>query len=565
MKRILILLLSLLAVLSAAGCGMISTTTTVTTATTSAPTSTTSTLPITGTVPTSTGTTTTETTTTTAPTSGSTVSTTTAERYQTIELFSMNDVHGGAYYTSLSYNYDAKAFSKAAALLANKQENEDDVIVLASGDMFQGTALSNYYYGRPLLEVMNYVGFDAFTIGNHEFDWGIDKIAAYADGNTSNGEADFPFLAANIVSVETGEPMPWTRPYAIVDVNGVKVGIIGVIGAVINSISASRVVGYEFLDAADTVAEYAEYLRTTEGCRVIVASIHEYSSATNNEIANLTGNRKVDAIFNGHSHTSIASSIVRSGTALPFAQTSSYPNSLIAKITLVYDRQAGQVSAGAAEIIGNTGLTQSAEANAILAEYETEPGYVEFVGEALATAQYAFSSSLLAPWGASAIRDYAGVDIGAVNAGGFRVTMEQGTVTMGDMITIYPFDNYIKTCEMTGAQITAFYESVMEKSDDVVFDDGVGYSYGMGLLTIDGMTVDPDAWYTVGAVDYIFDKTYYDFLDGRNITTTSFLIRDFLVEDLRNHTTAFNPANGTAFPTPVAWFPAIRKEDSLLV
>ena len=566
MKKLLILSILILSVFATAGCSLL--TSKFTTATTVVPTSTTTSMPPTFTTtdttlpPTTlTGTTTTGTSTTTVPTTTTTTAstgvTTTAERYQTIELYSMNDVHGGAYYSDFS------TLSKAADLLQYKQSNEDDVIILASGDMFQGTALSNYYYGLPLVEVMNYVGFDAFTIGNHEFDWGIDKIANYADGNPSNGEADFPFLAANIVSTTSGEPMPWTVPYIVVDVNGVKVGIIGVIGEVINSISASRVAGYTFLDPAETVATYAEVLRTTEGCQVVVASIHEYSSQTNNAIAALTGNRKVDAIFNGHSHTSVASQIVRTGTDLPFAQVSSNDSSAIAKITLVYDRAGGLVSSVSSEVLSASSLTENSYVNDLIAVFEEDPAYVSFVSQVLTTALGTYNRYSLAPWGASVLRDYADVDFGMVNSGGFRTSMDQGPVTMGELVTIYPFDNVVKTCEMTGSQLTAFYETVQSEGYDVVWDDGV--SYAGGVLYKDGVAVGLSTWYSVGAVDYIFDKTYYDFLDGRNIMASDFYMRDLLAQDLANHPGSFNPADGTAYPAPVFWIPARDKNPLLNV
>jgi hypothetical protein len=124
------------------------------------------------------------------------------EAVQTITFFSINDLHGTAY-------SDLQSFSRMAKYLYDRNQNQENTIVLASGDMFQGTAFSNYYYGRPLVEIMNHVGFDSFTLGNHEFDWGIDKIAAYRDGISENGEMVFPVLAANIVSKSTGEPFPW--------------------------------------------------------------------------------------------------------------------------------------------------------------------------------------------------------------------------------------------------------------------------------------------------------------------------------------------------------------------
>ena len=99
----------------------------------------------------------------------------------------------------------------------------------------------------PLVDAMNYLDFDAFVIGNHEFDWGIEKIAQYKDGDPSNGEAEFSFLAANIVYKETGEKLPWTDDYVIVENNGYKVRIIGVIGKLESSIASEMVADYDFL------------------------------------------------------------------------------------------------------------------------------------------------------------------------------------------------------------------------------------------------------------------------------------------------------------------------------
>lgn len=471
-------------------------------------------------------------------TTGTTVST---ENFQVIELFSLNDFHGGAY-------TDISTIAKIGEYLQYKKSSTDHSIIVASGDIFQGTAISNYYYGLPLVDAMNEIGFDAFTLGNHEFDWGIEKIHEYHDGNPDNGEAEYAVLAANIVEKSTGLPLPWTQPYKIIDINGVKVGVIGVIGDVINSISASRVENIEFLDAATTVYNYASILRTEEDCDVVVVSLHEYDYAVNEQIASFSGDHLVDAMFNGHTHTSVADMITRSGASMPYAQISNYSNSLLAKITLVYDRSQQKITGAQAEILDEYQLSfVSPSVQAIIDEYATDPDYVSFVSQVLANSGGYFDRYDLAPWGSSVIRDYLGLDFGMVNAGGFRTAMSSGEVTMGEFVVIYPFDNYIKTNQMTGQQLTEFYQYVMDYQKDVVFDDGVSYDDFTDTLYKDGVAVEPTELYTVGAVDYIFDKTNYAFLDGLNIETTTFLMRDLLVQDLLNTAVTFNPANGTSY------------------
>ncbi|MFH0993120.1 MAG: 5'-nucleotidase C-terminal domain-containing protein [bacterium] len=549
--------------------GMTTTSTTATTATTTVadtttttPTTTTTTTSAVPTTTSTSATTTTQTTTstTTTITTSLTQVTTTLPRYQTIELFSINDMHGGVTYSSID------TLAKIGGLLAYKKQTQDNVILLTAGDMFQGTAFSNYYYGLPIVETMNYALFDAFTLGNHEFDWGIDKIANYADGDETNGEAVFSFLAANIVSKTSGDPLPWTQPYIVIDINGVKVGVIGVIGDVMSSISASRVEDVEFLDAVDTVATYASYLRNNEDCDVIVVSLHD-GSGVDAALAALSGDERVDAVFNGHTHRSETGTISRSGTALAYAQVSSYDSSAAAKITLVYDRTLERVTSATPEILSATSLSADEYISQIIAVFATDETYLAFVNQVLGTAEYAFSRDDLAPWGASVIRDYVGLDFGVVNSGGFRVvsgiSLDQGPITMGELVASYPFDNYIKTCQMTGAQLTAFYAKVISYDWDVVFDDGV--TYVGGVLYKDGVPVGAATYYTVGAVDYIFDKTNYDFLDGIDIETTVYLMRNLLADDLFNHSGVFNPASGTAYPLPVAYAPVYRREGNWIV
>lgn len=535
MKRLFVLILALSLTLLMTGCVLSTSTLSTTQSTTSS--SNTDSSSTTTILPSSTTTTSTITT-TTQDTSTGTVTTTTYDRYQTFELYSMNDFHGGAY-------SDIETLSRIGEFLKYKKDSTNHTLIVASGDIFQGTAFSNYYHGRPIVDIFNEIGFDAFVIGNHEFDWGIDEIAKYNDDSLENGEADFPFLAANILSTSNDEMLDFTDPYTIHEINGLKVGIIGVIGDVINSISASRVEGYYFDNVYETVREYAYELRTEHNVDIVIASIHEYNSFTNNSIASLTGDYRVDAIFNGHTHQNMEDSISRNGAPLPYAQASNSSYSLLAKITLVYDRVNETITTAYAETLSESDFSSTDSAvNSIINTYSTDPTYVTFINEELAVTNSFYSRTDLAPWGASVIRDYAGVDFGFLNSGGFRVSMDSGTLTMGELVEIYPFDNFIKTSQLTGAQLNNM--CYVLESNDVIADDSVSCSNG--IFKQNGVAVVSSQVYTVGAVDYIFDKTNYGFLQGTNITQTEFLMRELLAADLRANTnTYFNPYDGTSF------------------
>jgi 2',3'-cyclic-nucleotide 2'-phosphodiesterase (5'-nucleotidase family) len=466
------------------------------------------------------------------------------DRYQDIYLYSTNDFHGGAY---IDYNQ----FSLISGKIQEMRSSYDHVIALSNGDMLQGTAFSNYYYGKPFIEAMNIGEFDGFVIGNHEFDWGIEKIAEYNDGLFENGEANYPFLAANIVYKDSLEPLEFTIPYIISEVNGVKVGVIGLIGDVINSIAYSRVENILFLDPLETIENYAYELRVNQEVDVVVVYIHSDSSI-NMDIASLSGNYKVDAVFNGHSHWNEASYITRTGVDLAYAQSSSKDYSLLAEIKITFDLEIEEVIEVSPRTYAESELTSYDQGVIdIFNDYSTDQVYLDFINQILSFSEGSFDRSDLAPWGASVIRDYLGIDFGAVNTGGFRVNMEYGDITMGEMITIYPFDNVIKTTEMTGQQITDFLSEINYYNNDVVFDDS---------LTFDGTTayvnnipIVLNQLYTVGAVDYIFDKTDYDFIEGINISYTGIYLRDLLVEDLLN-TESFSPYDGSNYVEPMSYF-----------
>ncbi|HKL47461.1 MAG TPA: hypothetical protein VJ878_02235, partial [Candidatus Izemoplasmatales bacterium] len=107
------------------------------------------------------------------------------------------------------------------------------------------------------------------------------------------------------------------------------------------------------------------------------------------------------------------------------------------------------------------------------------------------------------------------------------------------------FDNVIKISEMTGQQVEDFYIEIMNGGGDVVFDDGLYYNHSTERLEINGIPIALDRYYTVGAVDYIFDKENYDFIEGVNIYQTPLFTRDLLVMDLKNANQGFNPYDGT--------------------
>ena len=117
-------------------------------------------------------------------------------------------------------------FDGAAGMLGLWRDEEGytedgPFLVLSGGDTWTGPAISSWFDGESMVEVMNAMGYDAAAIGNHEFDFGVDGLRARID------QAEFPFLSANIRDAASGAAAEFALPYVIQEVNGVRVGIIG--------------------------------------------------------------------------------------------------------------------------------------------------------------------------------------------------------------------------------------------------------------------------------------------------------------------------------------------------
>ena len=139
------------------------------------------------------------------PSSSSSSSSSTEKLYA--NFVSANDIHGRLVTADGEYGLDI-----LSSKFNDLERKYGDFIKIANGDIFQGKFESNVMYGKPMIDCMNAMDFDAMVIGNHEFDWGIDKIAAYNDGDYSNGEADFPFLSCNIAYKSNNQLLDWVEP-----------------------------------------------------------------------------------------------------------------------------------------------------------------------------------------------------------------------------------------------------------------------------------------------------------------------------------------------------------------
>ncbi len=440
-------------------------------------------------------------------------------------FFSLNDFHGSV----ISDNGGMSIIGNY--IITEKNKFPEQTVILSTGDMFQGSAISNMTQGGVVVEAMNAIGFDAMAIGNHEFDWGIDIIRSY-NNKTSEVKSNFPIICCNIFEKATNKPVDWCEPYTIIEKAGIKIGIIGAIGSELeSSIATSMVAPYEFKDAIPYVKEYTKKLRTELNCELIVLAIHDNTTYMNQVFADLTEDYQIDAVFNGHTHSTYAGETMGSdGTLMPYIQSGSY-GSAIGKIVISYNKETKKIEECSSEniTVSKKISSNNPELDQIISKHNENIAHIS--EEVIGVAGMRIDQGTAARWAVNVIRDYSGCQIGFINNGGIRNGAfpidKDENVTVGRMWEIMPFDNFVKTCTMTTAQvISAYYSNDVLHSDNVEIINGKLYFNGKECSDTDK--------FTVAAVDYIFDKENFPFLKAENQATTGELFRDYLIQAVKD-------------------------------
>lgn len=223
-----------------------------------------------------------------------------------IDLFAVNDLHG-----KITDGSNQPGVDELTSYFKLMYEKEDNVVVLSSGDMWQGSSESNLTKGNLTTEWMNYVGFEGMAIGNHEYDWGSSAIEA------NSKIAKFPFLAINVYAKNDNERVDYCESSVIIERNGVKIGIIGAAGDNYSSIASDMSKDVYFKTGKDLTAlvkAESEKLRK-QGAHIIVYTLHDgydRSSSGKGMIADeslksyydysLSSGGYVDVVFEAHTH-----------------------------------------------------------------------------------------------------------------------------------------------------------------------------------------------------------------------------------------------------------------------
>ena len=190
---------------------------------------------------------------------------------------------------------------KRAVLIEKIRQENPNVLLLDAGDSFQGTPYFNYYGGELEFKLMSKMGYEATTIGNHEFDNGIDGLAAQMP------HANFEILSANYDFKNT-VMHPFVKPYKVFHKNGIKVGVFGLGVELAGLVDKKMYKETVYNNPVEIATDMVKKLKTEEKCDLIICLSHlgyayknDPSKICDTKLATLT--RDIDLIIGGHTHT----------------------------------------------------------------------------------------------------------------------------------------------------------------------------------------------------------------------------------------------------------------------
>jgi 5'-nucleotidase/UDP-sugar diphosphatase len=425
---------------------------------------------------------------------------------RTVTIFFTSDEHG-----YLQPQIERSKSSGGAANLMTVMRGEgydpqsNRSILISSGDMWAGQAVSSWFEGTPAVEVANAMGYDAAAIGNHEFDWGEERLLA------NEKAADFPFLSANIVETASGKAPPFARPYVLKEVGGVKTAIIGLTKVDTPSmVLPSNIAGLQFTDYEKALRETAPLARS-QGAELVIVAAHVCPDELR-ELAPVAAELSIPLLAGAHCHS--MENYEQGGVRIISA--GAYMKAF-ARVDITLHAGSGKATQTTAKLfpveyfLNQDPIIPDAEIDKIVSGWsekrDKELGQVIGYSESGVEKGWPLYNLLVDSW----LWAYPDADIAINNFGGYRDRIPAGDIRASDIFAIWPFSNDLVELNLTGRQIM----DNLDCCGGAVA--GMTYAKSDKLLTVrlkSGEPLDPEAAYRVivnsfmygGGDGYLFSR-----------------------------------------------------------
>ncbi|MCK4259355.1 MAG: 5'-nucleotidase C-terminal domain-containing protein [Halanaerobiales bacterium] len=415
-----------------------------------------------------------------------------------IAILHVNDTHG-----------EINNFPKLTWYLNQYREDYTNLLLLSAGDMFSGNPVVDQYdpKGKPMIDLMNAVGFDAMCIGNHDFDYGQeilkDRIA----------DADFPLICANL-NVTTGI-LPQPKPYITFktdnDLNIAILGLLHISSSGIPNTHPDKIQGIEFTEELEAATDYVDL--ATEN-NLVIGLTHlgiDKDQALAEQMSEL------DLIIGGHSHSEINTPTEVNGVTI--AQAGDDLNYL-GKVIVTLEN--GEVKSVTGELIdlqiedGDTEINENIQAM-VNAFYNNE-SLTRVIGSALNPID---GKEELGSLITDSITEVHNLDIAFQNNGGIRISSLENDITVSDVYELLPFGNEIIKYNMTTTEIRSLITYGCRYDSIDLRVSGINYAVTVtdgemeiALTNYSGNPIDESQTYTVGVNSFIASGYEFDCADS---------------------------------------------------
>ncbi|MDT0323476.1 bifunctional metallophosphatase/5'-nucleotidase [Streptomyces sp. DSM 44918] len=497
-----------------------------------------------------------------------------------LQLLAINDLHGALepptgsngqvthrHEDGTTEQLTAGGVEYLATGLREAREGQRRSLTVAAGDLVGATPLlSGLFHDEPTIEALNELEMDVAGVGNHEFDEGWEELTrlqeggchpvdgCYVEGREFEG-ADFPYLAANVVDEDTGRPI--LPPYSVQNLNGARVGFIGVtLEGTADIVTQEGIEGLEFLDEVETIDRYSRELRR-RGVNAVVVLIHEggypADTAYNNrceggadggvsgpivDIAEQASSA-VDVFVSGHTHQPYVCAIPDPSGRERLVTSAASNGRLFTELNMKYDLRSGDIVRASVE--GSNRVVDREQPAAAdltaLIDYWSELaapvanapiGYIseDIRGRGAGTPEFPLGDLIADAQLAHARELDPSAAVALMNPGGVRADLTyaasgdegDGVVTYGEGFTVQPFSNTVNLLDLTGEQLLqVLREQVtgVNESSPKILQPSAGLTYTLDLtrsgaerivadsVRIDGEPLDPAATYRVAVNSFL--------------------------------------------------------------
>ena len=478
--------------------------------------------------------------------------------HQPVVVLYTNDVHCGI--------EDAIGYAGLAAYEKAYEKLGYEVILVDNGDAIQGGPIGTLSKGEYIIDIMNAVGYDIATIGNHEFDYGMDEFMSLRE------KAEFPYISANFCDLEGNTILD---PYVIKELGGWKVAFVGASTPETFTKSTPTYFQdaegnyiYSFCQGEDGANLYAAVQKAVdaareEGAEIVIVMSHlgtdgssvPYTSS--DLIVNTTG---INAVLDGHSHSVWEMELVQNAAGEDVILTST--GTKLNNVGSLFIAEDGTLTSA----LHSESLFQDEEAEAFIATVKAQ--YEETLNQVVATTAVDLTTkdpatgeravrtaeTNLGDLCADAYRTVLGADIAIVNGGGVRADIPAGDITYGQILSVHPFGNMACLMEVTGQQVLDALEmasrDVPNECGGFLQVSGLSYEINVGVAStvvlddknnfvevagerrvqnvlVDGQPIDPEATYTLASHNYMLKSGG----DGINMFQNDTLLQDEVLID----------------------------------